>query len=1085
MKQSFPEFKKTYIDEFTNVVNGVGADVFILLHRLATNNREDRNPFRKLFFTFSFFFLALFSSAQNLHIVKDNVNCTYGLKNHEGKWIVEPTYILIQQYNSSYFLATDVMGDGIISPTGKQVIECTYDQIRTVDAKWEIIHDGYAPVNSQQRLQKGVFFQVKKGDQEAILNLRGQQIIELSRYDKVQFDGDARILIYGYEPLTTSYLDTSGNILINKVLGAILPFGGSEFSLHGEGLEAYSKVVQGDVRLINRKGEYPLNVQFDRAIFGAKGQICFERDGKYGEMTTAGKLLIEPKYKRKIKLESSPTMKNNWVISDEYNREGLMKPDGTVLLETIYDELNQRFNRHEFEKFWMIQKDGSYGVVDNEGKTVVSLLYDQINMVPYRSMDRSNVSTSFIVEREGKFAHISPSRSLSPSEWYDRMDQIGDSDFSRNIPSRFNYLIERDGKFGLLNADGTVLSDCIYELHNQYSQNTNVHYFSIGLDLFHYNFDAPSSAPTKLTASSSTDKTVIFSNPPYVIAGVVSKSSSAFTSLSVRSSYEEVFGNMMILTRSKYADWEIINVNTQEKIVIPELYEIEPFGAKKFLFETRKGKVGILDEDGNILVKPVYKQFQNNYKLPHLWALVENENWRPKWVLIDERGNQLLPDTLEQTFRLNSGDLLRTVDDKIGLFDTNELKWRIEPTYPCLYQSVGDFYIASEAINKRGIIRSDGTVLLPLEYHSIQLLLSRCAPNSNCQEFEDSRWLVWNGESEILVNQNGKMMTNAFMIRDYKMSLLFDGGLLVDPFSDFVRLDGAEDPPVLPTSFNPIRPFETSSEKFLLFDNSHKSETPQKLVPKVNTIQRFPNLQCSIFQPELAAWTHDTIRKSQQSPWSSFILRDIVFDAITKDWDQPHMGQIYYIESVEIVPQKEVAVLDESTVNQMLRQDCANAQGGQYGYYDYGIGSRYFELLAVGNRFVSIQKGYYSFYDDSYITMSQIPPPPPAPTYLNFAIKDEKAIELKLNDIFPSDSLLLQEFIIALQLRDDLKLDCSNLENMIKQINGKFSLSKEGVHLYYPNYDYWYNPNVDFLIPLERLKLHAETKWIVSVLEAK
>ena len=66
-----------------------------------------------------------------LHIAKDNINCLYGLKNENNKWVLKPTYAYIEEAyrNSSVFQVFDGQYRGIISAEdGKVIIPCCQDR---------------------------------------------------------------------------------------------------------------------------------------------------------------------------------------------------------------------------------------------------------------------------------------------------------------------------------------------------------------------------------------------------------------------------------------------------------------------------------------------------------------------------------------------------------------------------------------------------------------------------------------------------------------------------------------------------------------------------------------------------------------------------------------------------------------------------------------------------------------------------------------------------------------------------------------------------------------------------------------------
>ena len=1010
-------------------------------------------------------FLTLFCHAQELRIVKDNINCSYGLKDKSGNWVIEPIYILIQEYSSGYFLVKDVLGDGVLSPSGKWIIECKYDRLYPAQPKWQIIGD-YPEGRSIHPPGTGFFFFGHIGDRKLLLNSRGKQVVELSKLEQLKFDGDAHLLIHKNGPLTTSYLDTAGNVLIDNVPGAILPFGQKEYSLHGEGTEAYSRVMKGNVRLINRKGESLLDDQFDRAIFASGKRICFEQNSKYGEINTAGKLLIEPKYIRKVRLSSSPYINESWVIYNETGKVGLMNTDGTVILEPMYDEIKLPHRNKDFERLWQVSKDGLTGVFDDEGEMILPVSYNEITFVHDLSSSEDDVHTNFMVRKDGVFAYICPAQSTTPKEWYDRMEVINDQDRHKGASPGFKLITKKKDKFGILNLDGTVLAECIYEGHAARIRYSGRHFFWKDLEVVEFNFRLTEDEPTKWNIRFTKNRAILLTDSYSNISGKLSETQDKIIQLDTRNQQVDLFGNMLVTDRTSNGEWEVYNIKSDRKIELHNVSKITAFSTDLFLLRTRENRVGILNEDGKLLIDPIYLDFRRNNQSPYLWALTgKNEEGEDQWVLIDGNGEYVFSDAVKEPFRVNSGDLLMTLNDKTGLFDTEKFKWKIDPIYPCLFNSADDYYIAAFAENKKGILRSDGKVILPLEHESIRIFTNERYERDGItlKEVPQIRWLVGAQNNEMLVGQDGDQVSSVQEIRAFKESLLFRDTSLLDPFKDKV-------------------PEAPSLEEL----NSNHQPNGMQLFPQsifdvsrdhaARMIRNFPSFNYTRLIPDFEDSTLDQARVKRKALWLNSDLKTLVFDSINANWNR---GQVFCGDRFG---RSSITVKQESTVIREFKKDCNCAKQNHFQTRGYNFGELYYRPDTIGQHFVSIIYGHHPRMDDRFMTMSQAPPPPPPAEHMNFVYRDGKAISIQLKDIFPSNSVLLQEFILALQKRDDLKLDCSSLETMVLMINGRFSLSEKGVHLYYHGFDYWHNEAIEFLIPLDRLKLHSESKWIVPIL---
>jgi hypothetical protein len=211
---------------------------------------------------------ALFSQAQGLHIVKDNINCTYGIKDADGNWVVEPTYILIEEYNTGYFRMRDEVGLGIFTPKGKQLIPCTHDRIDISSKKW-VIRSSY-DVN-QRRLEnkKQPYFYGFQKDEQLVYNLRGEEVVSLSSNAELLIDSDYSIIAYDRVLRYSQFIDSAGAILIDSIQGRLRSFSGRDYAIVGDNV-SNSGSVSGNGRVVNRKGELIINAVMDQVRIDSK-----------------------------------------------------------------------------------------------------------------------------------------------------------------------------------------------------------------------------------------------------------------------------------------------------------------------------------------------------------------------------------------------------------------------------------------------------------------------------------------------------------------------------------------------------------------------------------------------------------------------------------------------------------------------------------------------------------------------------------------------------------------------------------------------------------------------------------------------
>ncbi len=209
--------------------------------------------------------------------------------------------------------------------------------------------------------------------------------------------------------------------------------------------------------------------------------------------------------------------------------------------------------------------------------------------------------------------------------------------------------------------------------------------------------------------------------------------------------------------------------------------------------------------------------------------------------------------------------------------------------------------------------------------------------------------------------------------------------------------------------------------------------------------------------------------------WTNSILKNAVFDTINKRWTAQHsnchQGDVW---SVTTLGDKTIPVAEQA------RSSCDCLQSNRY---SFGGSYLVYQLRSIGSKFVTIDISYQNQNYNWDHLRGQGPPAIPNNNHINIIERNGKAEFISLEDIFPDNDILMQEFILSLQKRDDLALDCSSLENMLAMIGGKFALSNQGVHLYLTQYSYYSNSSIELIIPVDNLANYSESNWIVPILE--
>ncbi|PHR31396.1 MAG: hypothetical protein COA38_08100 [Fluviicola sp.] len=979
---------------------------------------------KQFLLSISILFLTLFCHAQELRIVKDNVKCSYGLKDKTGNWVIEPNYILIQEYNSGCFLVKDVLGEGMLSPKGEWIIECKYDRFDVGIEKWQLIRGAHSE-RLRPKATKSFFVIGIIGDRKSLLNSRGESIVEMALADKCMLDDGKHFLIHHSDPVRSSYIDTSGNIRIDKIPGVVLPFREKAHALHGDGREYYgSGEVNGHVRLINRNGDDLLNQEFDKALLLTRNRIAFERDSCYGVMLTNGAVIIRPKYRREERLGPPNVYTYGWVIFDKQGRRGVMNSGGYVLLVPKYDEISILEKGNGSQGGWIVSAGGKSGTIDTYGNWLVPLKFEQL--IPFYALRRdwTHFQTNYMVLSNGKWGYLIPEVDSVPGQFFDSLIPI--TSYKQRMGQLIGrgFITKQNGKYGILHPDGSVYSPCIYDDYVR-SRSLNEHHFLYrGHELKEFAFKHIITEERIWKAYLKVEDEIIFTEGSIYVSARLSSDRKRISSINQDVTYNVRHGNMHVIgidTASMYL--KIYNSETSKKIAVPNIEEISQFSDNLFTIRTSDYHHGLVDKDGNIILDTLYFRFEKNKESSDIWAYQQIKASVYKWTLFDTTGKQILPDLFDTRFEVNSGDQLLAIDRRVGIFDTKNYRWKIKPEHPCLIKTVGGFYDLVASNGKKGIMRPDGSYLLDPIYDSIILLSSDLYKGGvrNKGVVHEIRWLARQGNNEVLVDQNGKQLASKKTVRAFKESLMFADTLLT---------------------------------------------------VKENIFRNYPVLDYSPSLHFLRGLTMDQIRRKRKELWINPILKSCVYDSINSGWEARKSNCSVYYNSISLGEKS------ESPEFQKVQRMCLCAQGNTQDRNTF-ISHR---LISIGPLFVTVSKDYIMRNDWDHMRIKQLYAPPRY-KHWNFIMKDGKAVSIELDDIFPKDKVLMREFIIALKKRDDLELECSSVETMIEMIGGKFSLSNQGVHLYLSQYNNYSNSYVELIIPTDNLAKHSGSSWIVPILK--
>ena len=297
---------------------------------------------------------------------------------------------------------------GLIDLSGKELLQCEYDKIEALEGvqnTFKITKDGkvgiadnkgnvlitpsYAEITSLDK-DKSQGFIVKNSDGKyGIVDTANKQVLE-TKYDTVE-----KIYRNDYYVVTENGKQEVIKKAGDKVLSGNYDKIEAILQNPENGIIYKQKEKYG---IMNLSGAVVIKPEYEKLKEGATGSIIAKKDSKYGIIDLQGNQKVEFKYQN-----LSYNEKADLYIAedDQYENEILdsnyqVKQTGYLIelnTDKGYMELNQnnsyKYYNFKFEEqnaeniftsntLFASKKDGKYGFVDKNGKTVVDYIYDDV-----------------------------------------------------------------------------------------------------------------------------------------------------------------------------------------------------------------------------------------------------------------------------------------------------------------------------------------------------------------------------------------------------------------------------------------------------------------------------------------------------------------------------------------------------------------------------------------------------------------------------------------------------------------------------------------------------------------------------------
>lgn len=497
---------------------------------------------------------------------------------------------------------------GVIDKDGKVIIEPEYNTIKIPNPKEAIficIYD-YNAASGEYKTKV-----LNEKNEEILTNYENVNTIDIKEivssipYEKtvLQYQKDGK---YGI-------IDFNGKDITKPIYEEIrnMPYREGELIVKKDGKYGVININGG--KLVNFEYDYITgdNYYSTEKEYALDGYIVGKNDenGKmqYGYLNSDRQQYLELDFDRIYRMNNVKDDANTYLVAEKDGNIQLYKND-KVLLDNNY----QAINYNEDSGLLILQKDNKFGITDLNGKQILNVEYDQIQIpgnyiLATKNENSETYDLAGTKQEDLRYANVLKTANENYSITIDTNDKYGviSKDGNTLIENKYNYIqylydnyfiVGGDsGKSGIVNDKGEEILPTNYEVI-QKLDNSDIIQAMVGNVLELYN--------KQMSKIISMENGKLDIKDNYV--KVYSSTQTAYVSLDglLKTDFE-IFPDNTLFASEKDGKWGFVDKNNNVKIdyqydKVTELNELGFAGIKK------DGKWGVIDKEGYIILEPTY-----------------------------------------------------------------------------------------------------------------------------------------------------------------------------------------------------------------------------------------------------------------------------------------------------------------------------------------------------------------------------------------------------------------------------------------------------------------------------------------------
>ncbi|MDE7376670.1 MAG: WG repeat-containing protein [Muribaculaceae bacterium] len=586
----------------------------------------------------------------------------YALIDAEGNLVGDKAYDFIREPKNGFAVFKKDGKYGFLRLDGSEAVDPIYESVSDfdgglaavrVDGHWGFINEkGEVVIAPQYENYSSPYFReglayVQKNGKYGFIDMEGNEVIEPAFEDASSFnDGLAKVKVDG----RFGFIDKAGKMVIDPAYDKVK----FDALAGGEWRGGFAIVtVANKTGIIDRTGKVILPLEYDDVFLSTSMVTARRTDGE----NTYYKFSVKPK------------------------GDGLLREDGVVILEPVYDEIGKYS-----EGLVAVSRDGKCGYFDTEGREVLPLEYDR--------------AASFL----GNFANVTKDKQSCVIDKTGRVicDRIGMLQYGviENIDGYF--LAIKDEKYGLIDEGGKFIMPCEFDEIKRWGITNFVQvkkddkygiYDLAGKEVVKIEYDSidtphAQGVPVRITlewyvkeGAISTDGQIIL-DPNDFSSCYVDEKGGVIIVKNGEGKYGLrrfdgseitpcIFDSVGYFSTNGTAVAKVNGreglINREGQWIIPAEYEDIYEPSKELIGAKKDGKWGFINAQNEWVIAPVYDGIQLGFVQGY--AIVRNEDY--KYILINSTGKELTKPVSDlQVYNPAEGLIRYKVGRKYGYLDT-------------------------------------------------------------------------------------------------------------------------------------------------------------------------------------------------------------------------------------------------------------------------------------------------------------------------------------------------------------------------------------------------------------------------------